>query len=53
MPLAVALSGLAQSKFAIMDGGGYIATVGEFIHARGLLFSNASYRALFLRKPTL
>ena len=44
---------LAQSKFAIMDGGGYIATVGEFIHERGLLFSNASYRALFLRKPTL
>ena len=44
---------LAQSKFAIMDGGGYIATVGEFIHERGLLFSNASYRAIFLRKPTL
>ena len=44
---------LAQSKFAIMDCGGYIATVGEFIHERGLLFSNASYRALFLRKPTL
>ena len=44
---------LAQSKFAIMDGGGYITTVGEFIHERGLLFSNASYRALFLRKPTL
>ena len=44
---------LAQSKFAIMDGGGYVATVGEFIHERGLLFSNASYRALFLRKPTL
>ena len=44
---------IAQSRFAIMDGGGYIATVGEFIHERGLLFSNASYRALFLRKPTL
>ena len=34
---------LAQSKFAIMDGGGYIATVGKFIDERGLLFSNASY----------
>ena len=44
---------LAQSKFAIMDGGGYIATVGKFIDERGLLFSNASYRAIFLRKPTL
>ena len=35
---------LAQSKFAIMDGGGYVATVGAFIHERGLLFSNGSYR---------
>ena len=34
---------LAQSKFAIMDGSGYVATVGAFIHERGLLFSNASY----------
>ena len=34
---------IAQSKFAIMDGGGYIATVGNFIDERGLLFSNASY----------
>ena len=34
---------IAQSKFAIMDGGGYIATVGKFIDERGLLFSNASY----------
>ena len=35
---------LAQSKFAIMDGSGYVATVGAFIHERGLLFSNGSYR---------
>ena len=34
---------IAQSKFAIMDGSGYIATVGKFINERGLLFSNASY----------
>ena len=34
---------IAQSRFAIMDGGGYIATVGKFIDERGLLFSNASY----------
>ncbi|MEG0759064.1 MAG: hypothetical protein RR505_11705 [Raoultibacter sp.] len=35
---------LAQSKLAIMDGSGYIATVGEFINDKGLLFSNTSYR---------
>ena len=34
---------LAKSKFAIMDASGYIATVGQFIHERGLLYSNASY----------
>ena len=34
---------LAQSKFAIMDGGGYVATVGKFLNQDGLLFSNASY----------
>ena len=34
---------LAQSKFAIMDGGGYVATVGQFLNQDGLLFSNASY----------
>lgn len=34
---------MAQSKFAVMDGNGYIATVGEFINERGLLFSNGSY----------
>ena len=34
---------IAHSRLAIMDGGGYIATVGKFIDERGLLFSNASY----------
>lgn len=34
---------IAQSKFAIMDGGGYVATVGEFVNDRGLLFSNHTY----------
>ena len=34
---------LAGSKLAIMDGSGYIATVGHFINERGLLFSNESY----------
>ena len=34
---------LAQSKFAIMDGSGYTATVGEFINNRGILYSNRSY----------
>ena len=34
---------LARSKFAIMDGGGYVATVGEFIDNHGLLYSNDSY----------
>ena len=34
---------MARSKFAIMDGSGYVATVGEFINEHGLLFSNASY----------
>ena len=34
---------LARSKFALMDTTGYVATVGEFINERGLLFSNNSY----------
>ena len=34
---------LAQSKFAILDGSGCIATVGNFINENGLLFSNSSY----------
>ena len=35
---------LAGSKLAIMDGSGYIATVGRFINEKGLLFSNDSFR---------
>ena len=34
---------LAGSKLAIMDGSGYIATVGSFINEKGLLYSNDSY----------
>ena len=34
---------LARSKFAIMDKGGYIATVGDFVEEDGLLYSNTSY----------
>ena len=34
---------LAQSKFAMMDGSGYIATIGPFIDRNGLLFSNHSF----------
>ena len=37
---------LAGSKLAIMDGSGYIATIGPFINERGLLFSNDSYQEL-------
>ena len=41
---------LAQSKFAIMDGTGYIATVGKFIDSGGLLFSNSSYLDFWYRR---
>ena len=34
---------LAGSKFAILDGSGYIATIGEFIEDDGILYSNTSY----------
>ena len=34
---------LAGSKFAIMDGSGYVATVGNYISDHGLLYSNNSY----------
>ena len=40
---------LAGSKLAIMDASGYIATVGDFINERGLLFSNRSYTSYFKR----
>ena len=35
---------LTQSRWALMDSAGYIATVGAYIEEDGLLFSNASYR---------
>ena len=34
---------LAQSKFAILDGTGYIATVGHFINIDGIRYSNGSF----------
>lgn len=34
-----------KSKMAIMDGNGYIATIGDFIEADGMLYSNTSYKA--------
>lgn len=37
------ISSLAGSKFAIMSGSGYVATIGKFINQRGLLFSNESF----------
>lgn len=38
------------SKLAILDGSGYVATVGYFIEeANGLLYSNTSYAAPKLR----
>lgn len=34
-----------KSKWALMDGNGYIATVGDFIEEDGVLFSNSTFRA--------
>ena len=42
---------LAQSKFAIMDGKGYIATVGRFVNEDGLLYSNLSYSPTYTDLP--
>ena len=42
---------LAQSKFAIMDGKGYIATVGRFVNEDGLLYSNLSYIPAYMNLP--
>ena len=41
------LQRLTGSKLAIMDGSGYIATVGNCIEEQGLLFSNDSYTKEF------
>lgn len=40
---------LAGSKLAIMNGDGYIATVGTFLNERGLKFSNGSFESYRLR----
>ena len=37
------IKALIHSKMAILDGNGYIATIGDFINNHGLLFSNISY----------
>lgn len=37
---------LIQSKMTIMDGSGYIATIGEFANDHGLLFSNLHHRKI-------
>ena len=42
---------LAQSKFAIMDGKGHIATVGRFVNEDGLLYSNLSYIPTYTDLP--
>lgn len=34
---------LTYSRFAILDASGYVATVGDFIHRDGLLFSNSTF----------
>lgn len=39
-----AIGRLIQSKMAILDASGYIATDGSFINDRGLLFSNLYHR---------
>lgn len=38
------LDALTNSRLAILDKSGYIATVGQFIDDNGLLFSNSSYK---------
>ena len=35
---------LIQSKMVLLDGSGYIATIGEFFNDRGLLYSNLNHR---------
>ncbi len=39
-----AIAKLIQSKMAILDGSGYIATIGAFYNDHGLLFSNLNHR---------
>lgn len=39
-----AIGRMIRSKMVILDGSGYIATIGSFINDRGLLFSNLHHR---------
>ena len=41
---------LIQSKMAILDGSGYIATIGKFYEEYGLLYSNLNHNRLLWRK---
>ena len=43
-PLLNTIEELIKSKMAILDGSGYIATIGTFVNDRGLLFSNLHHR---------
>lgn len=45
-----AIERTTNSKWALMDGTGYIATVGHFIEHDGVLFSNGTFRAPLPRK---
>lgn len=45
-----AIERTTRSRWALMDGSGYIATVGDFIEDGGLLYSNATYRSAGSRK---
>lgn len=45
------IGSLIQSKMAILDGSGFVATVGEFFNDRGLLYSNLYHRMLMFSIP--
>lgn len=42
---------LTNSKWALLDGSGTVATIGNFINDKGLLFSNSSYLTHLNQKP--
>ncbi len=44
-----AIKNITKSKWAFMDGTGYIATCGEFYEDDGILYSNTSYRVNYKR----
>ena len=45
------IGSLIRSKMAILDGSGFVATVGEFFNDRGLLYSNLYHRMLMVSIP--